>query len=320
MAEVPVDLGLLEEKEDNEVDQYKVQRYISRKYKGGIIIYTDASKKTDTKMGIAYVIPQLNIQVAKRISDDLAVYTAELLAIWLALMWVESNRPKQAVIASDSSSALTSLKFLHSETRQDIVYEIMQLANNLIKSGISTTFIWVPAHIGVGGNELADMCAKKAAELPDIEVNVAYSKAEVKSIIKAKTKEKWQFMWDNEQSGRHLYKFQREVGKNRNTCRNKQEEDVLSRMRLGHTGLNRTLFIMKKHVDGMCEYCNSQETIEHVIMYCPKYHQARQRLISQLNESQMTLNLQLLLQRGSENICFQFLFPFLKITGLFKRI
>ena len=166
------------------MDHYRVQGYISRKYKEGIIIYTDASKKTDTKMGIAYVIPQLNIESAKRINDDLAVYSAELLAIWMALLWVESNRPKQVVIASDSSSALTSLKFLHSESRQDIVYDILQLANSLSKSGISTTFIWVPAHIGVGGNELADRCAKKAAaELPDIEVDIEYSKSEVKSIF-----------------------------------------------------------------------------------------------------------------------------------------
>ncbi|KAL0984649.1 hypothetical protein UPYG_G00144700 [Umbra pygmaea] len=178
LLEVPVDLGLLEEKEVHEVDHYRVQGYISKNYKEGIIIYTDASKKTDTKMGIAYVIPQLNIEFAKIMNDDLAVYTAELLAIWMALLWVESNNPKQAVIASDSSSALTSLK--------------LQLASNLIKAGISTPFIWVPAHIGVGGKELADRCAKKAAELPDIEVDIKYSKAEVKSLIKAKTIAKWQ--------------------------------------------------------------------------------------------------------------------------------
>lgn len=53
LAEVPVDLGLLEEKEVAEVNHYRVQRYISRKYKEATYIYTDASKKTDTKMGIA---------------------------------------------------------------------------------------------------------------------------------------------------------------------------------------------------------------------------------------------------------------------------
>jgi len=64
----------------------------------------------------------------------------------MAMMWVESNKRKQAVIASDSSSALISLKHLHSESRQDIVFEIIHLANSLLKSGISTTFICVPAH------------------------------------------------------------------------------------------------------------------------------------------------------------------------------
>jgi len=34
----------------------------------------------------------------------------------------------------------------------------------------------------------------------------------------------------------------------------------VSKMRLGHAGLNRTSIIMKKHVDGKYEYCNSQET------------------------------------------------------------
>lgn len=151
-------------------------------------------------------------------------------------------------------------------------------------------------------------------------MNIKYSKAEIKSIIKGKINGKWQCLWDNEKSGRHMYRIQGKVGKNRNTCRSKREEDVVSRMRLGHTGLNRTLFIMKKHVDGICEYCNNQETLEHVIMYCPKYHQARQRLISQLGENQMTLNLHDILQRGSGEICYSFLFSFLKITGLINRI
>jgi len=34
------------------------------------------------------------------------------------------------------------------------------------------------------------------------EIDIKYSKAEVKSIIKAKINEKWQFLWDNEQTGR----------------------------------------------------------------------------------------------------------------------
>jgi len=56
------------------------------------------------------------------------------------------------------------------------------------------------------------------------------------------------------------------------------------------------------------------------VMNCPKYHQATQRLISQLGENQITLNLHEIMQRGSGEICFYILFSFLKITGLIKII
>ena len=70
-----------------------------------------------------------------------------------------------------------------------------------------------------------------------------------------------------------------------------EEEDVFSRMRYGHTRLNNTLLIMKKHADGNCVFCDSPESIEHIILHCSKYQEERQRLISQLQGKQLGLNL-----------------------------
>lgn len=106
----------------------------------------------------------MGIVKTKRINDNLAVYIAELVAIWLALLWIESNNCLQAVIASDSSSALISIQNFKSESREDILIEIVQLANGLQASGRRVTFLWIPAHIGVEGNELADEHAKRATE------------------------------------------------------------------------------------------------------------------------------------------------------------
>lgn len=75
---------------------------------------------------MAYAIPCLKVVVAKRLTDNLAVYTRELVAICLALHWVADNKPSRVVIASDSSSVLLSIGNRRSESRQDIVYEIMQ--------------------------------------------------------------------------------------------------------------------------------------------------------------------------------------------------
>ena len=50
---------------------------------------------------------------------------------------------------------------MHSISRPDIVYEVLQLANQMQKSRIRIALGWVPAHMGVKVNELADRYAKQ---------------------------------------------------------------------------------------------------------------------------------------------------------------
>jgi len=71
-----------------------------------------------------------------------------------------------------------------SDSREDSLIEILQLANAIQASGRRVTFLWVPAHIGVEGNEMADKHSKRATDKSNID---KYSKAEIKSIVKAKT-------------------------------------------------------------------------------------------------------------------------------------
>ena len=78
---------------------------VSARWRVGVQVYTDASK-IGSKVGVVFVDPKLNVKVMERMTDDLAVFTAELAAIRLALMWVEEYRPKCVAIWSDSSSAL----------------------------------------------------------------------------------------------------------------------------------------------------------------------------------------------------------------------
>lgn len=285
------------------------------------MVYTDASKSAGGKVGVAFVVPELKICKTERLTNDLAVYTAELVAILTALSWVEGYRPKGGVlIASDSASALMSIQNIMSESRQDIVLEIVQMVNRIINSGTDVTFLWIPAHIGVRGNELADINAKKASVAPEVTLEISYSKTEVKSLVKSKSSELWQSEWNSAATGRKYYAIQRVVGHARPTARSTKEEDIISRMRFGHTGLNSTLFLIKKHEDGKCGVCGSSETVEHVIEHCVKFDQERQHLILGLQSESVPFNVKAILQRNSSEMCFKHLFHFMEDTGLIRRI
>jgi len=100
--------------------------------------------------------------------------TAELVAILMALNHVNGmgRREPKIVVFSDSMSALQCISNDHHNAREDVVREIQAVTHQLIIQGTDVTFHWVPAHIGVTGNELADRAAKEAAEGGELSVRV----------------------------------------------------------------------------------------------------------------------------------------------------
>ncbi|XP_023190232.1 uncharacterized protein LOC111608691 [Xiphophorus maculatus] len=177
-----VDLSLLEK--GKQLEKKEVENYIGNEYAEYIQIYTDASKMSNNNIGIAFIIPDLDIMRNKRLTDKLTVYTGELMAILMALEWVEETRERAVVICSDSSSALVSIVEQNSESRQDIIADINHLMFRIKSYGSLVKLVWVPAHIGVIGNELADNFAKNAAKKCIVDLKIKMSKNEVKILVK----------------------------------------------------------------------------------------------------------------------------------------
>ncbi|XP_023192676.1 uncharacterized protein LOC111609311 [Xiphophorus maculatus] len=313
-----VDLSLLEK--GKQLEKKEVENYIGNEYAEYIQIYTDASKMSNNNIGIAFIIPDLDIMRNKRITDKLTVYTGELMAILMALEWVEETRERAVVICSDSSSALVSIVEQNSESRQDIIADINHLMFRIKSYGSLVKLVWVPAHIGVIGNELADNFAKNAAKKCIVDLNIKMSKNEVKNISKMYIKDKWQEQWDKGSNARFYYSIQRKVGEFRKCSRNKKEEDIISRLRFGHTGLNSTLKIINKHDTGFCSYCGKLETIQHCFLECSKYVREREELIRNLNRNKNKLDIRSLLQRSSGDVVFNSIFNFLRRTGIMGRL
>ncbi len=96
----------------------------------------------------------------------------------------EELRPERVVICSDSAAALSSLNSKET-SRDDLLLEKCTIMLRKQRVGTDVQFCWVPAHVGVKGNEKADEIAKRALKLNDNEImKVPFGKGEAKSLIK----------------------------------------------------------------------------------------------------------------------------------------
>ena len=158
------------------------------------------------------------------------------------------------------------------------------------------SFVWVPAHVGIEGNEEADMLAKQSLRQQNIDLQFCLSKAEGKTLIKRYSQKLWQEAWELAETGRHLFSIQKQVGKGREVGRNRKEETTLTRLRIGHTGLNETLYRISKHADGRCYHCGETESVQHVLMECESYEEERKILRTKMEKDKDSFHLRNLLQ------------------------
>ncbi len=91
---------------------------------------------------------------------------------------------------------------------------------------------------------------------------------------------------------------------------------MITRLRLGHTRLNNTMHLINKHPTRLCEVCDVNETVEHV-MYCRKYMAERNELKDELENKgeQFTIKNLLNPERNTKS-----LLQYLGRTGLNKRV
>ena len=157
-----VDLDLAKQVRYQDEGNYGIiaSSYIDKNY-GFVQIFTDGSKDPKTgRASAAFAIPEFGVKQARRGPDDLSVFASECIVIIMALQWVDEVKPLRTVKCSGCQAALMSLKSFNTDSRQDLIYEIAMSLYRTQQLGLYIKFILIPAHIGVMGNEMVDMCEK----------------------------------------------------------------------------------------------------------------------------------------------------------------
>ena len=176
----------------------------------------------------------------------------------------------------------------------------------------TVVFEWIPSHIGIKGNEAADKAAKKATKnrlLYRLPINID----EYNTITKKKIFQQWQSEWTREWSNRpcHLYKIKPALGDWKSSYReNRREEVVLSRLR---TGCCRYLYQHYFQIENLkpknkCELCNVTNSIEHLLLTCPKWGAFRIELYTQIQKLNLRISVETVLgEQFNHNILFSYL-------------
>ena len=148
-------------------------------------------------------------------------------------------------------------------------------------------FCWLPSHVGIKGNEKADISAKLAITLNISDLKIPFT--DFKPSINTFVHHKWQMSWNA-------------------AVFNKLHRSNFARLRIGHTFITH-LFLLKGEDWPLCIPCQEPFSVKHFLLDCTDFRIIRSRFyrVNGMNELFDTVEPARI-------------FSFLKEIGLYNKI
>lgn len=246
---------------------------ISENYLGYHKIYTDASKG-ENAIGIG-VTDLDELQLSKSLNPEIQITNGELIAILQAIL-LNTNVNRNVVILTDSRE---SCRVLDSGDKYN--YLITKIWKEIAKrKQFSYIIQWIPGHCGIEGNEAADLLAKLGTNEEQLSYHITLNDA----ILYAKDRSLKS--WQSDYAEISLTKGQFHwIVTNKISTKpwfaklplNGTNIRIGTRLRTGHgfCGVRQHMFGLT--TSNRCEQCNVTNDLEHIMLFCTKYHLERQQ-------------------------------------------
>ncbi|XP_062557446.1 uncharacterized protein LOC134222318 [Armigeres subalbatus] len=217
------------------------------------------ASKIEESCGIGVFCEFTNRSISLKLELETCITTAELFAILVALNHLNDENIVGAVLFTDSLSSC-----------QMIEGDIIEIASSL-----KVTIQWIPSHIGIKGNDIADELAKAGANSEEVLENGIF-KHDAFNIFNQNRKNNTNHWYTTyaEEKGKHFFSIQPHYSDApwyKNKQLNNREVRTLNRLMAGHSYANNWLAKMKIIQDPECDVCLTEDTADHVILHCNKY-------------------------------------------------
>lgn len=241
------------------------------KYPNSTLCFTDGSKLPG-HVGYAFTIGQESSNF--KIHPASSVYTAELTAILHSLMKIKNlpanTLPINFLIFSDSLSALTALQ--NASSPHPVIHKILDVTHDLLASQKIITFIFVPSHTGIEGNELVDRLAKDATTTSPL---LSIVPQDSRALFYQLANSTWQSEWSQSCTKLSFHKKTISRWKHLSSL-NRKEEIAITRIRLGHTRLTHQHLFAGIRETPICPFCQTLPlTVTHILHQCTTFSAIR---------------------------------------------